>query len=236
LVLKKGARQDQVIDAFHGNYSSQGLYKKMRDMHPYLVEIEEIATKRDIEIRDVFQEAQIGSHFTVLAPNRERYINLIPELDKTPEARRPIISAAKTLLGEAVEKVAKWADEDWHIETLSNDPDPPTSASNELCIVQLGQFDNKKILLTADIGPAGLNEAADYAETLGVLTPPDFVQVPHHGSRKNVTPDVLNRWLGPIAPKGTKRGTAFVSVGKEKSDRHRARYKILSRSLTNLLG
>jgi beta-lactamase superfamily II metal-dependent hydrolase len=160
----------------------------------------------------------IGNHFTVLAPNRERYINLIPDLDKTPEAKRPIITAAKTLLGEAVEKVARWADEDWDIETLSNDPDPPTSPSNESCVVQLGQFDTKKILLTADVGPVGLNEAADHAQALGVLSPPNLVQVPHHGSRKNVTPAVLNRWLGPIAPKETKRGTAFVSVGKEKKD------------------
>ncbi len=206
-----------VLPAFHGGYTVEGLVKKMRDMHPYLVELEEIAASRGIEVKDVFQGERIGP-FTVLAPSAERYVRLIPDLEKTPEAKHPFKSATRTFIGEAIETVAKWVDEDWNIETLSNDPDPPTSASNEASVVQLGQIEDKRLLLTADVGPEGLHEAADYAQRLGLLSPPNFVQVPHHGSRRNVTPDVLNRWLGPIAPQGTKRGTAFVSVGKEKSD------------------
>jgi hypothetical protein len=71
-------------------------------------------------------------------------------------------------------------------------------------------------LLTADVGPEGLNEAADYASALGLLSPPEFVQVPHHGSRRNVTPSVLDRWLGlRVADQSAKRGAAFVSIGKD---------------------
>jgi hypothetical protein len=33
-----------------------------------------------------------------------------------------------------------------------------------------------------------------------------------------VTPAVLDRWLGSIKAKGTKTGTAFASIGKNKSD------------------
>ena len=54
--------------------------------------------------------------------------------------------------------------------------------------MQLGQVEGRTLLLTGDVGPVGLNEAADYAQALGLLAPPNFVQVPHHGSRKNVTP------------------------------------------------
>ena len=104
------------------------------------------------------------------------------------------------------------------METLSNDPDPPTSKSNESCVVQLGQFEDRKVLLTADVGPVGLNEAADFAASIGLLSPPSLVQVPHHGSRRNVTPYGLDRWLGPIKARITKTGTAFVSVGKTKTD------------------
>ena len=207
----------QVLPAYPG-YTLDRLVKEMRAQHPHLVEIEKIAAEHNIEIRDVFQDADVGP-FKVLAPYRDRYIRTIPNFDKTPEAKRPFVSAAKTLIGEAVEAVAKWADEEWHIETLSSEPDPPTSDSNESSVVQLGCFDTgQSVLLTADVGPIGLNEAADYAEALGILVPPNLVQVPHHGSRKNVTPAVLNRWLGPIKEKGTKIGSAFVSVGKEKTD------------------
>jgi beta-lactamase superfamily II metal-dependent hydrolase len=206
----------QVLSAYPG-YTVDRLVKEMRDKHSYLVEIENIAAGRGIQVNDVFQGADIGP-FKVLAPHRDRYIRTIPNFEKTPEAKRPFVSAAKTFLGEAVEAVAKWANEEWHIETLSNDPDPPTSDHNESSLVQLGQIEGRKVLLTGDVGPVGLNEAADYAQTLGLLAPPNFVQVPHHGSRRNVTPAVLDRWLGPIKAKDTKTGSAFVSVGKTKDD------------------
>jgi beta-lactamase superfamily II metal-dependent hydrolase len=204
------------LPAYPG-YTLDRLIKEMRQKHPHLVEIERIAASRNIPINDVFQGAVIGQ-FTVLAPSQRRYILSIPNFEKTPEAKRPLIAAAKTFIGEAIEAAAKWMNEDWSIETLSNDPDPPTSDSNESSVVQLGQMEGQKVLLTGDVGPVGLNEAADYAALLGMLAPPNFAQVPHHGSRRNVTPAVLDRWLGPIKAQGTITGHAFVSVGKEKSD------------------
>ncbi|MBM7488097.1 beta-lactamase superfamily II metal-dependent hydrolase [Bradyrhizobium sp. USDA 3686] len=206
----------QILPAYPG-YTEGRLVREIKDKHEYLVQIEEIAAKKNIEVRDVFQGTNIGP-FTVLAPFRDRYIRTIPDFGKTPEPKHRLQTAAKTIFGEAVEAVAKWISEDWDIETLSDDPDPPTSASNESSVVQLGQVEGKTLLLTGDVGPIGLNEAADYAQALGLLAPPNFVQVPHHGSRKNVTPEVLNRWLGGIAQKGTKRGTAYCSVGKLKTD------------------
>jgi hypothetical protein len=44
----------------------------------------------------------------------------------------------------------------------------------------------------ADVGPEGLMEAAQYAKLVGLHGPPSLVQMPHHGSRRNVTPTVLN--------------------------------------------
>ena len=48
-------------------------------------------------------------------------------------------------------------------ETLDGNP-PATSASNETSVVQMATFGDRRILLTADVGPDGLNEAAAYAE------------------------------------------------------------------------
>jgi hypothetical protein len=40
-----------------------------------------------------------------------------------------------------------------------------------------------------------------------------FVQIPHHGSRRNVGPTILNYIVGPIIPEGTpSRLSAFVSA------------------------
>lgn len=200
----------ETLDSFHGNYTLEGLVAKMKEMHPYLVELEAIATSKGIPVKEVFQGAAIGP-FRVLAESRRRYIELIPELDKTP----PSYEEAEGVVGALTEVFRKAADavkETLDIETLDENP-PATSASNETSVVQLGHIDSRSILLTADVGLAGLNEAADYAETLGLLAPPDVVQIPHHGSRRNVTPSVLNRWLGE--PTRSDRGFAYVSVGKD---------------------
>lgn len=113
--------------------------------------------------------------------------------------------------------------ETWTGETLSENPEP-TSAFNESSVVQIGMFDGRTALLTGDVGPGGLAEAADYAETIGIALPgPRFVQVPHHGSRRNVTPSVLNRWLGnPLSSSAEeRRGTAFCSAAKDDEDHPR---------------
>ena len=120
-------------------------------------------------------------------------------------------------MGEALRKVRDILLESWDIETLSDNPDPVT-ASNETSVVQLGEIGGSRLLFTADVGPEGLNEAADYAASIGKLKIPQLIQVPHHGSRRNVTPAVLDRWLGPKVDKGVVCGSAICSVGDNKAD------------------
>jgi len=46
-----------------------------------------------------------------------------------------------------------------------------------------------------------LTEAADFAPLVGLNLPGiDKFQVPHHGSRRGVTSELLDRWLGPRLP------------------------------------
>ena len=91
--------------------------------------------------------------------------------------------------------------------------------------MQLGIYENRKILLTADVGPDGLMEAARYAYGRGLLSTPDLIQIPHQGSRRNVTPTVLNAWLGEPNRGTCTRGTAIVSVGAEKTEHPRKKVK-----------
>jgi hypothetical protein len=202
---------DFVIDNFHGAYAREGLIKKMREMHPYLVEMEEIAARKKIPIHAPFQGADIGA-FKVLAPSFDRYISLIPDVDKTPQSYAEAAAAKGSYIGNAFRAVIEKIKERLDYETLDENP-PATSASNETSVVQMGTFGDKRILLTADVGPEGLDEAAEYAELLYLNIQPTLVQIPHHGSRRNVTPAVLNRWLGSY-PAGN-RGDAIASVGKD---------------------
>lgn len=216
---------NEILQHFHGNFTMQGLIDDMKERHPYLVELEALATAKGTQIHEVFQGTAIGS-FTVLAPSRQRYIDLIPDFDKTPTSYKVEDETQKTgLFKSLVEAAKKWLEEEWDVETLADNPQPPTSASNESCVVQYATLkEGRSVLLTADVGPVGLNEAADYAATLG-LARPSFVQIPHHGSRHNVTPYVLDRWLGPRKAKGTEVGTAYCSIGANKTEYPRGQVK-----------
>ena len=212
---------DEVINHFHGNWSIEGWIKHVRETHEYLVELEDLARGRGMEPQEVFQGAQIGP-FHVLAPSRGRYISLIPDLDKTPPpyksevAPRSVFETARSVLDRLKETL--------QIETLHPNP-PTTSASNETSVVQLGVYENHKVLLTADAGPEALTEATNYARTLGMLSAPDLIQIPHQGSRRNVTPAVLNAWLGQPNGGTPERGRAYVMVGAQKPDHPRKKVK-----------
>jgi beta-lactamase superfamily II metal-dependent hydrolase len=204
----------QTIGHFHQGYTLDGLERKMREMHPYLVDLEREAIRQGTQIHDVFQGVQIGK-FTVLAPSRDRYIRLIPDLDRTP-TRMTSGGILSDAFGGVLQKAREYLDETWDIETLSNNPDP-TSASNETSVVQYAELEGKRILLTADVGPEGLEEAADYAVQRGFLRP-HIIQIPHHGSRRNVTPYILDRWLGAKVGRSVVVGSAICSVGDGKDE------------------
>lgn len=211
----------EIVGSFHRNYTGQGLAQAIRDAYPLLAQLEELAVRKRIPINDAFTFTQIGV-FTVLAPTRQRYLELIPQFDRTPTSYAKPVKGFLSRVGEAVKELAHFF-ETWGSEALEHSPSP-TSASNESCIVQLADFGGRTALLTADAGPDALNRAADAASMIGRLAPPTFVQVPHHGSRRNVTPAVLNRWLGNVLPEGSiPRGTAFCSVGVNKPEYPRRR-------------
>src|SRR5207245_1804863 len=74
---------------------------------------------------------------------------------------------------------------------------------------------------TADAGIPALTQAAQYMDGNGVNRGAiEFIQVPHHGSRRNVGPTILNRLLGPIQAVEKRTRTAFVSVAKEAGPKH----------------
>ena len=211
----------EILHNFHCNWSLQGLIDHLRSEYSTLVTLEDIAIKKGIPIYSPLQGAQIGP-FVVLAPSRARYVGIIPELDKSPLVYN---KTAMDWFTETVKKAVALVKETWTGETLSDTPEP-TSASNESSVVHAARIDGQAIVLTGDVGPAGLTEAADYAAQYGIFQPA-FIQVPHHGSRRNVTPTTLNRWLGtPVADSNTKRGTAFCSAAK--ADPNHPRKKVLN--------
>ena len=207
---------DELIDRFARFKNKENLKKRLKEIYPNVAALEEIAEEEDIQIYEPFQGKKIGD-FTVLAPTKERYLDLIVESEKTPQATRESI---QTSLVKADSSRAAWGEESFSSEE--------TSHENEMSIIQCANLCERKILLTADAGRGALDEAADYAPCAGLTLPGiDRFQVPHHGSRRNVCREILDLWLGDILSEsekpeeGTGSFTAIISASKDDEDHPR---------------
>jgi hypothetical protein len=210
-----------LLDFFPRFSTSKGLENALREAYPYIAALEEVALRRRIPIYEPFQGARIGC-FTVLAPSSGRWLRLAVDSDRTPSAARlsPLaILEGLRLVGATIVRFAKAA---WGVEAFSADT---TSAENEMSVVQYASLCGQRILLTGDVGREGLSEAADFAPVVGLQLPGiDRFDVPHHGSRRNVSTELLDRWLGPRLPQplpGPGLFHAFVSANPEDKDHPR---------------
>jgi hypothetical protein len=146
----------------------------------------------------------------VLGPDLNYYQSLLPNFRDMPELANEA-SVLDRLVEFATDAITTVA-ESLTIETLTDPPLGDVSAENNSSTVILLRVDNRKILLTGDAGPEALERAANYASSLGIaLDDLYLLQVPHHGSRRNVGPTILNR---------IKAKNAVVSVAKEGAPKH----------------
>ncbi|MBD5801885.1 ComEC family competence protein [Azoarcus sp. Aa7] len=202
-----------------GRITDNSLAERLKEKMSAAYALEELATAKGIPLHEPFQGMQIGA-FHVTSPDREWYVHtLIPGFAKSPETKEAAASASqslfKTLLAAGTEMMAGVA-ESWGIETLREDV--RTSAENESSVVLVGEIAERKMLLTGDAGIEALAATASYAEARGVSLPGSlkFIQVPHHGSRNNVSPSVLDRLIGQktYSPVSDARVTAFASAAQ----------------------
>jgi beta-lactamase superfamily II metal-dependent hydrolase len=120
-----------------------------------------------------------------------------------------------TFLERGAELLHKFFTESWTNERLKDGG--RTTASNESSVVLYGISPSGPILLTGDAGTLALTRAANRADAWTLpLRNFSLVQIPHHGSRSNVGPTILNRLLGPVLPEGSSsRFSAFVSAPRD---------------------
>lgn len=201
----------------------ENLKKALENAH----DLYELAVKKNIPVVEPFSDTiTAGPQVFVLGPSKSFYQSLLPHFRETPQPKYEPSSLQKTLHAalEAAKDSIKWVAENWGIETLT-DPDPYlTSFENNSSVILCLKIDDNIFLLTADAGVEALEEAHKKAESLGIdLKKAKLIQIPHHGSRRNVGPTILDKIVGPRLLAEAHLKTAFVSAPKNGDPKHPSR-------------
>lgn len=197
----------------------ENLREALRRAYPYVEEMLVSARDQGTRVNFPFQGAQIGP-FTVLSPTLDMYNSLLPQFRDTPPPDRELL----TSLGRWIQGIGRRATgivraivpESWSVETLREGG--TTSAENESSVVLYGDLGHGGILLTGDAGLRALEVAVGYAEDQGLPLRDGLwlFQVPHHGSRNNISPGALNWIVGPPVDPGVRRRTrCVISAGPD---------------------
>ncbi|WP_342609138.1 competence protein ComEC [Vibrio tritonius] len=215
---------DELIDRFSRYSSVENLAKRLREIYPNIAALEELAIKSGTVIKEPFQGQVIGE-INILAPSKKRYLDLVVESEKTPEATKAEQASLMEAMGGAFRKAINVIRSAWGEEIF---PEEDTSPENNMSVIQYANLCGQRVLLTGDAGRAAMNEAADYAPNVGLLLPGiDRIQVPHHGSRHNVSTEVLDRWLGERHSQQPSAGSFTAIVSASKEDDHHPRKSVV---------
>lgn len=205
---------DHLNPQFKGNWHDYNLANHLRtECFTFISQLCDVAEDYEIELCEPLAGAQIGP-FVVLAPTLPRYLSLVPRMDQTPVSK--VLAELAYGLGRSLPTINYSQFETWSYESLCNPGPNSTSIPNETSVVLFANVSGRRILLTGDAGIQSLTEAFNVSNFLNLdIVSPHLIQIPHHGSRHNVGPEILDKILGPrLNDINAKRGWAVASVAE----------------------
>lgn len=212
-----------------GRLTHRSVTRRIEEALRCASKVHDLAVAKGIPVVEPFAGMNVGG-FTVLSPTRDQYVRLLPHFRSTPETSLPLpllssgiaaigFEKARRVGGALAEALASFVMTSEARENAALGR-KPTAAENESSVVLLGQFGLEKVLFTGDAGPTALTTSVMNAAGMGVsLKGLRLLQLPHHGSRNNLTPALLNQITA---------SRAFVSVAAKSTTHPR-------RSVTNAL-
>lgn len=205
-------------------------HTRARDLSNYerIVDLYAAAVERGVTVTEPFAGLQRhGGAVIVLGPTVGYYEEqLAASLVDTGGSLFASAGRVLKTLGTVLQRVRLSS---YPFETLTDTDD--TSARNNLSVVTLLDTDQQRFMLTGDAGIAALSQAADrYEQQVGSFrdAPLAVFQAPHHGSRHNLGPQILDRIVGTVGSGGAK---PFALISSAKSSP-----KHPSPKVTNALG
>lgn len=163
-----------------------------------------VAAERGTIVREPFTgEQACDGAVTILGPSQDFYAECVARhlqevSTGTAAARMASATPAGRALFKATALLARALSFLPTVETLGEDGD--SGPRNDSSAIALLELDGERFLFTGDAGISSLWEAAiAYEDHVGgpfSVFPLRFFQPPHHGSRRNLSPSVLDHIIG----------------------------------------
>ena len=225
-----------VVKAADQRATVESIETRLKDAFPAAVESLELAYQKGVNVLEPFAyptsfEVHPSTHLHLLGPNKADYLNRwLPNYDCLPVQPQRQASLLEKVF-KATEKAVRWVSETWDSELLLDPgPDEVTAENSSGAILAFRQSD-KCLLFCGDAGVDALNSAILHGHKTGLrIDGYTFFHVPHHGSRHNVGPTLLNALFGSRRPDENHPKTKMAFVSAHGSDP-----KHPSRRVTNAL-
>jgi beta-lactamase superfamily II metal-dependent hydrolase len=208
-----------LADQFHdGRITDNSISEKLKETLNKAHELYNLAISKGISVKEPFTGLfDAKGNVKILSPSLDYYESLIPEFDGMPETKN-INAIVEKVFHKTLTSIKKffasWGDDQIH-------DDSTTSAKNNSSSITQIIIDGRRLIFTGDAGIDALNNAADQLEKCNINAEIRFIQIPHHGSRHNVGPSVLNRLIGnPVSAGVTRSITAIASTAKQGEPKH----------------
>lgn len=175
-----------------GRITKESLKTRLGDAFEKAKELADLSMTRNVKLLEVGTYPDNGSLITILGPSKEFYKTCIANCEKTPSQTKAVESLPQSQgsIGEMEYEPYVKGKIDW-------DDTETTSPINESSLIVLFEYEGVKVLLTGDAGKDGLSRAIKYAKENNIkLDDCTIIKMPHHGSRKNVNPEIMDAFVG----------------------------------------
>jgi beta-lactamase superfamily II metal-dependent hydrolase len=201
-----------------GRITDESIAERLRKSLQAAHDLQVLAKQNGCEIKEPFTGLSFAGCFTVVGPTEAYYEDLIPQFDGTP-AQRSAMAYIADRMAEGVQALKKMFAE-WGEDQI--DDEDTTSARNNSSVISVLQIDGQNVLLTSDAGITALDAALDYIESKTGPLVYNHIQIPHHGSRRNIGPSVINRIMGQPVAQGASRTSvsACISAAPKGAPKH----------------
>lgn len=201
-----------------GRVTDNSLGERLKQNLEKAYQLVQLAESKEISVREPFTGlVDAGGGIKVLGPSLEYYESLIPDFGGMPE-KASLSNAMESFFDKAAATLRRFF-ATWGSDQI--DDEGVTSSKNNSSVITQLMVDGKRALFTGDAGIAALTHAADQIDQCTSGAELRFMQIPHHGSKRNIGPTVLNRIVGDPVINGVNREiTAIASTAKNGEPKH----------------